>query len=161
MDRKLFNQCMSPFMKGGKGKTKEERRMNMCIGAKLCTKKASNEAEALKLCNMPKLPKWAKDGAKSEEPEKAMTCTERTVRLKEAIPEIKSIIQSGQTDDIKKLLAQSLKDIHDCHAGDEDIVKLADDTFANIRTTTKDFFFKGEAREIYNDLDLLMKALEA
>jgi len=158
MDRAAFNSCMRPYM-GGKGKSKEERRMNMCIGAKLCTGKAKTEEEALKICNKPKLPKWAKEGKKEEE--ENLTCPQRDERLRATITETKDTMKSGQTDDLKPLLARSLKDIHTCHADDDDIVKLADDTFSNVKEVTKGYFFKGEAREVYNDLDLLLKTLEA
>ena len=56
MDRVKYNTCMSPHMKG-KGLTKDERRMKMCVGAKLCTGKANTEKEAIALCNLPREPK--------------------------------------------------------------------------------------------------------
>jgi hypothetical protein len=59
MDRAKYNTCMSPYMKGT-GKTKEQRQHDMCIGAKLCSGKASNEAEAEHLCSLPKPPKPGK-----------------------------------------------------------------------------------------------------
>ena len=58
MDRKSYNSCMSPHMKGT-GLSKDERRMKMCIGAKLCTGKATTEKEAIALCNLPREPKPA------------------------------------------------------------------------------------------------------
>ena len=39
---------MAPYMRGSK--SKEERGRAMCIGAKICTGKAANEAEAEKIC---------------------------------------------------------------------------------------------------------------
>ncbi|KKN28446.1 hypothetical protein LCGC14_0854140 [marine sediment metagenome] len=64
MDRQAYNTCMSPHMKGT-GLTKDERRMKMCIGAKLCTGKASTEKEAIALCNLPKEPKPASTAKKA------------------------------------------------------------------------------------------------
>jgi len=64
MDRAKYNTCMSPHMKGT-GLTKEQRRMKMCVGAKLCTGKASTEKEALALCNLPKEPKPGKTAKKA------------------------------------------------------------------------------------------------
>ncbi len=58
MNRQAYNTCMSPHMKG-KGLTKEQRQMKMCVGAKLCTGKASTEKEAIALCNLPREPKPA------------------------------------------------------------------------------------------------------
>ena len=58
MDRIEYTECMKPHM-SGEGKTKEERQRAMCIGAKLCTGKASNKEEANKICESlpPKQPK--------------------------------------------------------------------------------------------------------
>ena len=58
MDREEYNQCMSPHIKG-KGKTKEQRQLDFCIGAKLCTGAAGTRAEAEKICQEqpPKAPK--------------------------------------------------------------------------------------------------------
>ncbi len=58
MDRKAYNLCMSPHMKGT-GLSKEQRQMKMCVGAKLCTGKASTEKEAIAICSLPKEPKPA------------------------------------------------------------------------------------------------------
>ena len=41
MNRSEYTACMTPHMQG-KGKTKEQRRMDMCVGAKLCTGKATS-----------------------------------------------------------------------------------------------------------------------
>lgn len=46
MDRKEYTDCMRPFMTGG-GPDRKER---FCIGAKVCSGKATNEQEAAKLC---------------------------------------------------------------------------------------------------------------
>jgi len=65
--REEYTKCMTPHMQGA-GKSKEERQQSMCIGAKLCSKKASNEEEARRLCAEaaanPKPPKAAKKGKK-------------------------------------------------------------------------------------------------
>lgn len=55
MDRKKYNTCMIPHMRGSK--SKEERQRAMCVGAKLCTGKASNIEEAQHICSIPKPPK--------------------------------------------------------------------------------------------------------
>lgn len=60
-DRTAYNTCMKPYMTGA-GKSREERNTGMCIGAKLCTGKAKNEDEALKLCQ---------EASKQPKPEKA------------------------------------------------------------------------------------------
>jgi len=58
MDRKQYNQCMIPFMKGSK--PKEQRQFDMCVGAKICSGKAGNEEEAKSICSLPKEPKPVK-----------------------------------------------------------------------------------------------------
>jgi len=59
MSQTDFQICMTPHMKGI-GKTKEERQRDMCVGAKICTHKATKE-EAERLCALsaqtPKPPK--------------------------------------------------------------------------------------------------------
>lgn len=57
--REKYNTCMKPYIRGS-NKTKEQRQMNFCIGAKVCSGKAKNEEEAKKLCLLPKEPKPVK-----------------------------------------------------------------------------------------------------
>lgn len=47
-----YKACMSQKMGSGalKGLTKEQRRIKFCAMAKTCSGKASNEAEAVKIC---------------------------------------------------------------------------------------------------------------
>ncbi len=61
MDRQAYNSCMSPFIRGT-GKSKEDRQMDFCIGAKICTGKAKDEKEARLICEQPKAPKPEKTG---------------------------------------------------------------------------------------------------
>ena len=44
--RDAYNQCMSPYMKGGG----EDRKLRFCVGAKLCSGKAASAEEAKSLC---------------------------------------------------------------------------------------------------------------
>jgi hypothetical protein len=60
MDRKEYNQCMVPYMKGSK--PKEQRQLDMCVGAKICSGKAGTEDEAKIICSLPKEPKPVKTG---------------------------------------------------------------------------------------------------
>jgi len=48
-----YTECMRPYMTG-KGKSKEERAREMCVGAKICSGKASNRQEAETICDAPK-----------------------------------------------------------------------------------------------------------
>lgn len=72
MDRAKYNQCIRPYITGSK--PKEQRRLDFCIGAKICSGKAKNVEEAKLICSQPKEPKPArtrkmKGGAKSCEKE--------------------------------------------------------------------------------------------
>lgn len=57
--REEYNQCMRPHITGT-GKTKEQRKLDFCIGAKICSGKAKTEEEAKKVCLLPKEPKETK-----------------------------------------------------------------------------------------------------
>lgn len=65
MARENYVSCITPYM-SGKGKTKEERRHAMCIGAKICSGRAADEAEAAALCEQAASePKPAKSSGRS------------------------------------------------------------------------------------------------
>jgi hypothetical protein len=49
MNQVQYRTCMKPFI-AGTGKTREERQINFCVGAKMCTGKARSEEEARKIC---------------------------------------------------------------------------------------------------------------
>jgi hypothetical protein len=50
-NREEYNTCMRPYI-SGKGKPKEQRRSDFCIGAKICSGKAGTREEAVQLCNI-------------------------------------------------------------------------------------------------------------
>lgn len=47
--REEYNACMRPHITG-KGKSKEQRKLDFCIGSKLCSSKAETREEATQLC---------------------------------------------------------------------------------------------------------------
>lgn len=47
--REEYNACMRPFITGSK--PKEERKRDFCIGAKVCSGKATTKEEAAQLCS--------------------------------------------------------------------------------------------------------------
>jgi len=57
MDREAYNECMKPYISG----PHEDRKRDFCIGAKICSGKATGEKEAERLCAeaaaLPRLPK--------------------------------------------------------------------------------------------------------
>lgn len=64
MDRAKYNACMRPYMTGSK--SKEQRQMDFCIGAKLCSGKTPNEEAAKAICSLPKEPKPLKVSKRSK-----------------------------------------------------------------------------------------------
>ena len=46
--REEYNACMRPYITGSK--PKEQRKLDFCIGAKICSGKAKDEEEARKIC---------------------------------------------------------------------------------------------------------------
>lgn len=60
--RAEYNKCMIPFLKDGK--TKEQHRMDFCVGAKICSGKSKSKEEAAQVCQIslsqPKEPKSRK-----------------------------------------------------------------------------------------------------
>lgn len=153
MDREKYNACMSPFIRG-KDKTKEERQMGFCVGAKLCSGKAKTEEEARAICNAPHLPKWAAE----KKEEETLTCPQRIDRSLKNILEVRDMIKSGETGKVKDSLAIILQDVHAC--APEEVVRLANDTLNDVKKISGDFFFKGEGREMVKDLDMLTGLLK-
>ncbi|MDD5229702.1 MAG: hypothetical protein PHC43_00075 [Candidatus Marinimicrobia bacterium] len=153
MDRVAYNACMSPYIRG-KDKTKEERQMGFCVGAKLCSGKAKTEDEAIQICAAPRLPKWAAGGVEDEE----LSCPQRIDRTLQVIEEIRSLIKSGDTAKIKESLVVILQDIHSC--APEEVVRLANDTIDQVKKTTVGVYFAGEGREMIKDLDVLSGLLK-
>jgi len=81
MDRKQYNQCMVPYMKGSK--PKEQRQFDMCVGAKICSGKAGNEEEAKRICSLPKEPKPVKTG----QIKRGQSCEKDVAKLSQCIIE--------------------------------------------------------------------------
>ena len=48
MDRATYNECLKPYITGSK--PKEQRTLDFCIGAKMCSGKAANPDEAREIC---------------------------------------------------------------------------------------------------------------
>lgn len=73
--REEYNQCMRPFITGAK--EKEQRKLDFCIGAKVCSRKAKDRAEAERLCLLPKEPKPMR-ARKDKQP---VSCKEEMITL--------------------------------------------------------------------------------
>lgn len=67
MKREDYNQCMRPYITGSK--PKEQRKLDFCIGAKVCSSKAKNKEEAKQMCMLPKTPKLPRKSTRQKQKE--------------------------------------------------------------------------------------------
>jgi hypothetical protein len=63
MDRQAYNSCMAQGM-AGKKLSKDERNLEFCVVAKMCSGKAGSRDEATTICSQPKPPKPEGEGKK-------------------------------------------------------------------------------------------------
>lgn len=83
MDRQKYNACMRPFITGSK--PKEQRKLDFCVGAKICSGKAKSKEEAEKLCSLPKEPREPKIKRKQS----PQTCEKEAIKLTQCmVPKI-------------------------------------------------------------------------
>lgn len=82
MPKEDYTNCMVPWM-SGKGKSAEQRKMDMCVGAKLCSGKSTTQAAAEEICinQPPKEPKASKKRG-GIDPVKLAACVSGSVELK-------------------------------------------------------------------------------
>lgn len=71
--RTEYNQCMRPYITGS-GKSKEQRKLDFCVGAKICSGKSSSREEAVQLCSLPKESKTSKKSVQQTSPLKNNPC---------------------------------------------------------------------------------------
>ena len=102
MDRKQYNQCMVPFMKGSK--VKEQRQFDMCVGAKLCSGKAETEEEAKAICSLPKEPKPVKIGRSR----RGGSCEKDVAKLSECVVSNIDMNLAGNINSIELAIRNAL-----------------------------------------------------
>lgn len=139
-------------------KSREERRSSMCVGAKICSGKAKTEDEALAICNAPKLPKWVKP--LSAEEEDNASCPVRMTRVVQNIDAISLKVREGEAAEVKGAAAQVLRDIYSC-IHDEGVLAYVTDIFEEFNVLTKSFYFKGEGKNVVNNLELVKGVIQA
>ena len=83
MDRESYNSCLRPFISGSMPQA--ERKLNFCIGAKVCSGKAKNEEEAKAICLLPKEPKEPKARKRKEKP--SVSCRGDMITLSQCMAE--------------------------------------------------------------------------
>lgn len=76
MDRAKYNSCVATGLRGKKLNA-EQRRLEFCIVAKLCSGKAKDREEAKLVCSQPKEPK----PAKASRTKKPQTCEKEALQL--------------------------------------------------------------------------------
>jgi hypothetical protein len=79
--RKEYNACMRPYITGSK--PKEQRKLDFCVGAKICSGKAPSREDAIQLCSLPKEPKENKKP--SRKIAKGQTCEKQAVQIAECM----------------------------------------------------------------------------
>lgn len=83
--RAEYAQCVGQGMKG-KHLTKDERYLEFCVVSKLCSKKASNRDDAIKICSQPKAPKMhrvPRDGRR-----KGVSCEKASFKTAECVVQV-------------------------------------------------------------------------
>lgn len=156
MDREAYNQCMKPHM-SGKGKSKEERRIGMCVGAKLCTGKASTEEEALRICSVPKLPKWAKSAEKSIKEDGVGSCEERTSIIRRDLEIIALKVRQGEAEEVKNIAARVLVYTQSCQ-GDEVFAKAVS-AMNDVHELGTRHYLKAESKEAIKNIETLREEI--
>jgi hypothetical protein len=153
-DRAAYNECMRPFITGS-GKTKEKRKQDFCVGAKICSGKAGTEEEAAALCAR-SVPKWAKQ-AKPKEDEN-LSCPDRMTRVRQTIDAITLGLKSGDVDEMLPATAQLLNDVTQC-APSQEVIDLAGVVAKDLKGLSGRFYLKGEAKNAMNQLAVLKELL--
>lgn len=105
MSQKDYRACMAKGMQG-KTLTKEERKLEFCTLAKLCSKKTSSREEAQRMCSLPKPPKTTKERGVRRRKEE--TCETRVIALSRCIAENIDMDQVSNVNSIEMALANAL-----------------------------------------------------
>lgn len=80
--RKEYTSCIRPYITGSK--PKEQRKLDFCVGAKICSGKAKTREEAERICKeAASLPKTAK--AKSGKRSSGKSCEKEVLELSQCM----------------------------------------------------------------------------
>lgn len=103
--RQEFNSCISKGM-AGKTFTKEQRKLEFCTLAKLCSGKVRSREEALRICSQPKPPKPARTSRQGRS--KTKSCEKRALSLASCIAENWDMEKARNINNIEMLVANAL-----------------------------------------------------
>ena len=151
--REEYNACMRPYITG-KGKSKEERQRDFCIGAKVCSGKAQTEKEAAQLCATT-VPKWVRQAMPKGDDN--LSCEERITRVHETIDAISLGLKAGDIEEMVPVCAQLLSDVTKCRPGE--VAELAEVAVQEVKGLAKRYYLKGEAKDAQNKLVALKELL--
>lgn len=151
--REQYNQCMRPYITG-KGKPKEQRKLDFCVGAKICAGRAQNEEEAAKLCANT-IPKWARQAMPKGDDN--LSCEVRLSRVHETIDAIVLGLKAGDIKEMVPACAQVLSDVTKCRPGE--VAELAEVAVQEVKGLSKRYYLKGEAKDAQNKLAALKELL--
>lgn len=173
-----YQTCMTGRMRElPKGIPKEERGRLFCVAAKQCSGKAKTDAEAQALCNQPKEPKERKSRKKRPEgcppcpvcsggstsapvaPEKPLTCDDRKTRVLQTMEAIIDKVKEGDAAAVVGHADIIVADIAACYPAETGMPDMAKDAQKALKDMSKDYYFKGEIKEMKNQLDLIRKML--
>lgn len=102
MDRARFNTCIKEALQN-RSLTKEQRRLEFAIAAKLCSGKAQTREEALTLCSKPKPPSEAQQKLMAVYDE--LPCSEIPVLLDEKRGIIQVALREGEPEKATEAIA--------------------------------------------------------
>ena len=152
-NREEYNTCMRPFITG-KGKSKDERKRDFCIGAKICSGKAQTVEEAIPLCANT-VPKWARQALPKEDD--SLSCEARITRTHQTIDAIVLGLKAGDIEEMVPAFAQVLSDVTKCRPGE--VAELAEIAVREVKGLSKRYYLKGEAKDAQNKLTALKELL--
>ena len=153
MDSKEYNACMRPYITG-KGKLKEQRKLDFCIGAKICAGRAQTVEEAIPLCANT-VPKWARQALPKGDDN--LSCDARISRVHETIDAIVLGLKAGDIEEMVPACAQVLSDVTKCRPGE--VAELAEVAVKEVKGLSKRYYLKGEAKDAQNKLAALKELL--
>lgn len=174
-----YQSCMTGRMREfPKGISREERGHLFCVAAKQCSGKAGSKQEAEALCNQPKAAKEPKERKRRSkgcppcpvctggttsggtvEPEKPLTCDDRKTRVHQTMEAIMDKVKEGDAAAVVAHADIIIADITACYPADTGIPEMAKDAAKTLKDMSKDYYFKGEIKELKNQLDLVRKMM--
>lgn len=114
MTKEIYQACMTKNLRGmPKNISKEERKLSFCQFSKLCSGKAKDMNEALKICSLPKPPK----ATKVKRVKKGQSCEKEVLKLSSCIADVIDMDQASNINSVEMAIANALAE---CYCGSKD-----------------------------------------